>query len=120
MANRDQDQSVTQGSSAIQAGRDITIISNGLTYTEVRDVALDVFTANFYKLAGIAKDTASARAEEITDAFLSKLQKEYPSALEKSTDPGFQYALLTVQTEYAKNGDKDLADLLVDLLVDRS
>ena len=48
---------------------------------------------------------------------LSKLQREHPAGLEKSYDPDFQYALFTVQKEYARNGDKDLGDLLVDLLV---
>jgi hypothetical protein len=51
---------------------------------------------------------------------LSKLQKENPAGLDKSHDPDFQYALFTVQKEYARNGDKNLGDLLVDLLVDRS
>ena len=120
MLNKDQKQNIAQGSTAIQAGGNVTITKTGLTYAEVRDVALDVFRANFYELAGVAKETAKARAEEITEEFLSKLQKEHPAGLEKSNDPDFQYALFTVQKEYARNGDKDLGDLLVDLLVDRS
>lgn len=120
MTSKDQEQSAAEGSTAIQAGGNVTITKSGLTYAEVRDVALDVFRANFYELAGVAKDTAKARAEEITEDFLSKLQKEHPAGFEKSADPDFQYALFTVQKEYARNGDKDLGDLLVDLLVDRS
>jgi hypothetical protein len=120
MLSKDQEQNVSEGSTAIQAGRDVTIVKQGLTYAEVRAIALDVFRANFYQLAGIAKETAKVRAEEITETFLSKLQKEHPAGLEKSHDPDFQYALFTVQKEYARNGDKDLGDLLVDLLVDRS
>ena len=120
MLSKDQEQNVTEGGTAIQAGGNVTITKTGLTYAEVRDVALDVFRANFYELAGAARETAKARAEEITEDFLSKLQKEHPAGLEKSHDPDFQYALFTVQREYARNGDKDLGDLLVDLLVDRS
>jgi hypothetical protein len=119
MLNKDQEQSVAVGSTAIQAGGNITITA-GLTYAEVRDVALDVFRSNFYELAGVAKETAKARAEEITEAFLTRLQEENPSGFNKSDDPDFQYALFTVQKEYARNGDKELGDLLVDLLVDRS
>ncbi len=118
MLNKDQEQNVAEGSTAFQAGGNITI--TGLTYAEVRDVALDVFKANFYELAGVAKEIAKDRAEEITEAFLSKLQQENPAGFEKSDDPDFQYALFTVQKEYARNGDKELGDLLVDLLVDRS
>jgi len=120
MLSKDQEQNVAEGGTAIQAGGNVTITKTGLSYSEVRDVALDVFRTNFYQLAGTAKETARARAEEITEEFLSKLQKEHPAGLEKSHDPDFQYALFTVQKEYARNGDKDLGDLLVDLLVDRS
>jgi hypothetical protein len=118
MLNKDQEQNVAQGSTAIQAGGNVTV--TGLTYTEVRNVALDVFKANFYELVGVAKEIARARAEEITEAFLLKLQQENPDGFRKSNDPDFQYALFTVQKEYARNGDKELGDLLVDLLVDRS
>lgn len=118
--SRDQEQATSHGGTALQAGGDIVITSTGLTYTEVKEVALDVFRANFYQLSGIAKDTASARAEEITEAFLSKLQAEHPEGFQQANDPSFQYALLTVQKELARTGDKDLGDLLVDLLVDRS
>src|SRR6185436_5811113 len=120
MLNRDQEQQVTQGSTAIQVAGNLTVTKTGLTYAEVRDVALDVFRSNFYHLSAVAKETAETRAGEITEQFLLKLQKEFPAGLEKSKDPDFQYALFTVQKEYARNGDKDLGELLVDLLVDRS
>jgi hypothetical protein len=120
MSSKGQGQQVSEGSAAIQAGGNVTLIKTGLAYAEVRDIALDVFRANFYELAGIAKETAEVRAKEITESILSKLQKEHPAGFEKANDPDFQCALFTVQKEYAKNGDKDLGDLLVDLLVDRS
>lgn len=120
MLNKDQNQEVGEGATAIQAGGSVTVTKVGLTYSEVREVALDVFRANFYELAGAAKEIARARAEEITEEFLQKLEKDNPTGLGKSEDPDFQYALFTVQKEYARNGDKDLGDLLVDLLVDRS
>lgn len=120
MLDRKQEQHVAEGSTAIQAGGNVNITYAGLTYSEVRAVALDVFEANFHKLAGIARETAMARAEEITEQFLSKLQKENPRGLEKATDPDFQYVLFSVQRDYARSGDRDLGDLLVDLLVERS
>lgn len=118
--SKDQEQNATQGGTALQAGGDIVITSTGLTYTEVKEIALDVFRANFYQLSGIARETAADRAEEITEAFLSKLRAEHPEGFQQANDPSFQYALLTVQKEHARIGDKDLGDLLVDLLVDRS
>lgn len=117
MLSKDQEQKVEAGSVAIQAGGNVTI--TGVSYDDVRKIALDVFRANFYELGGTAKEVARTRAEKITEEFLTKLQKEYPTGVEKSQDPDFQYALFTVQREYARNGDKDLGALLVDLLVDR-
>lgn len=113
-----QSQKGGDGSTNIQAG-ELTIVQ-GMTYTEVREVALDVFKANFYQLTGEAKQIAAERAEQITEAFLNKLQNENPDGFKKAQDPDFQHALFTVQKEHARTGDEDLADLLVDLLVDRS
>lgn len=118
MSNK-QAQTATDGATAIQAGGDV-IVQSGMTYSEVRQAALDVFRANFYELAGVAGQVARARAEEITESFLGKLQKENPEGIGKANDPSFQHALYTVQKEHARTGDKDLADLLVDLLVDRT
>lgn len=95
-------------------------INQGLSYSEVKEVALDVFKSNFYELSGIAKETARERAETITEEFLQKLNDENPSGFKKADDPDFQHALFTVQKEYARTGDEQLGDLLVDLLVDRS
>lgn len=113
-----QEQQSGDNSTNIQANE--IIVHQGLTYSQAKEVALDVFRANFYELSSKAQDVARKRAEEITDEFLEKLQSENPSGFSKSEDPDFQHALFTVQKEYARNGDVDLGALLVDLLVDRS
>ncbi|MEQ9006734.1 MAG: hypothetical protein RLP12_02545 [Ekhidna sp.] len=120
MLNKDQNQDVGESASAIQAGGNVTVVNVGVTPSEAREIALDVAKATFYELTGAAKETANSRVEEITDQVIKKLEKEFPAGLQKAIDPDFQYALFTVQKEYARNGDKDLGDLLVDLLVDRS
>jgi hypothetical protein len=113
----EQSQQATDGSTAIQAGRDVVV---GLSYSEVRQVALDVFRANFIQLIGEAKAAATKRAEEVTDKFLTKLQQENARGVEQARSPDFQYGLFTVQREFARTADPDLGDLLVDLLVDRT
>lgn len=120
MLNKNQNQDVGNSATAIQAGGSVTLINVGVTSTEARAIALDVARATFYELTGAAKETATIRVEEITDQVIKKLEKDFPIGLQKAKDPDFQYALFTVQKEYARNGDKDLGDLLVDLLVDRS
>lgn len=119
MLNKDQSQDVGGGATAIQAGGSV-ILNVGVTASEARQIALDVAKATFYELTGAAKETASLRVEEITEQVIKKLETDFPEGLQKAKDPDFQYALYTVQKEYARNGDKDLGDLLVDLLVDRS
>lgn len=121
MLNKDQNQDVGDGATAIQAGGNVTVINNsGLTRSEAREIALDVAKATFYELTGAAKETANFRVEEITELIIKKLEQDYPAGIQKAIDPDFQYSLFTVQKEYARTGDKDLGDLLVDLLVDRS
>lgn len=120
MLNKDQSQNVGDGATAYQAGGSVTIVNVGLTASEARNIALDVAKATFYELTGAAKETASIRVEEITEQVIKKLETDFPEGLQKAKEPDFQYALYTVQKEYARNGDKDLGDLLVDLLVDRS
>lgn len=117
MLNKDQSQDASNGATAFQAGRDIIV---GITATEARNIALDVAKATFYELSGDARNLASSRVEEITDKVIDKLESEFPEGLWKAKDPDFQYALFTVQKQYARSGDADLGDLLVDLLVDRS
>lgn len=120
MLSKDQNQSAGESATAIQAGGHVTVVNVGVSASEARAIALDVARATFYELTGVAKDLASTRVEEITDQVIKKLEAEFPAGLHKAKDPDFQYALFTVQKEYARNGDKDLGDLLVDLLVDRS
>lgn len=100
-------------------GNEVTIIQ-GTTYSQVREIALDVFKANFYSLAGDAAETARQRAEEITEKVIQRLKAQHTEGFSQAKDPDFQYALFEVQKEYAKVGDEELGALLVDLLVDRT
>src|SRR5690625_2720006 len=69
-------------------------INQGLSYSEVKEVALDVFKSNFYELSGIAKETARERAETITEEFLQKLNDENPSGFKRLTIPIFNMLYL--------------------------
>lgn len=101
----------------LQAAGNIVV---GVTYEDVRQIALDVYKANAIELAATAKQVAVARAEEITDKFLEELKDKNPSAVSQASRPDFQIALLEAQRAYAKTGDKELATVLVDLLVNRT
>ena len=95
-------------------------VYQGLTYSDAKEIALDVFKSNFIQLKSEAAKIAAERAEEITESILSKLSDKAPETLKEFEQPAMQDALYTAQKEFAKSGDKDLGDLLVDIVVDRA
>jgi hypothetical protein len=96
------------------------VINQGITYQDAKNIAIDVFKSNYLELSAKASDTARQRAEELVDDFLTEVKERNPNSLNSMEDPGMQYAIFTAQKEYAKTGDKDLSDMLVDILVDRA
>jgi len=96
------------------------VINQGITYQDAKNIAADVFKSNYLELSVKAADTARQRAEELIDDFLAEVKERNPEAINTMESPGMQYAIFTAQKEYAKTGDKDLADMLVDILVDRA
>lgn len=96
------------------------VVHQGISYLDAKNIALDVFKANYLELTEKAASTARQRAEELVDNFLNKMQERKPEAINSMEDPSMQYAIFTAQKEYAKTGDKDLSDMLVDILVDRA
>lgn len=99
-------------------------INNGISYTDVKEIVMDisndVFKSNFIKLRDLAAETASARATFITEEFLKKMSSENPAFINKFKDPGFQDTFFNAQKEYAKSGKKELGDILTNLLVDKA
>lgn len=118
---KDDNQNQTSGddSTNLQA-KSIAIHHHGISYSDARDIAIDVFKANYLQLSKSAAQIARDRAEELTDKFLEKLKEQNADAIASMETPGMQYALFSAQKEYARTGDKDLESLLVDILIDRS
>ncbi len=96
------------------------IVNQGISYSDAKEIANDVFKANFIVLKQEAALIAQARAEEVTEKVISQLSVRHPESLNEFETPALQDALFTVQKQYAISGDKDLGDLLVDILVDRA
>jgi hypothetical protein len=101
-----------------QAGRDIVYV--GVSAAEAREIALDVYKANFLTLSGVAERVAGDRAESITHEFLDRLQRENADWLSSMADPDMLSVVFTAQSGYARSGEPDLEQALVDLLVDRA
>ncbi|PFN86365.1 hypothetical protein COJ67_16585 [Bacillus thuringiensis] len=94
--------------------------NTGISYEDAKNISLDVYQNNAHKLAAVAAEVAKNRAEEMTEEFLQELQKRRPEAINNVKDPDIQYALFNAQVQYARSGDKDLGEILVDLLVERT
>jgi hypothetical protein len=114
-----QEQSSGADSVNIQAGNS-AVVHVGITAAEARQIALDVFFANFLTLRGVAEEVAGDRAERITREFLERLAASNPAGLASMRDPDMLRALYTAQEGYACSGEDDLEQALIDLLVDRA
>lgn len=96
------------------------VINQGLSYSDAREIALDVYRSNFLQLSQNAAEVARSRAEELTDDFLKTLKEQNSEALIEMEQPSMQAALYEAQKQYAKSGDSDLEKMLVDILVQRA
>lgn len=106
-------------STNIQA-QNVTIQHNGLSYTAVKEVAMDVFKSNFYDLGKTVENIINERAEEIINEYLKRLISKNPEALKNTEDADLRFMIYEAQKNHARRGDKEIADLLVDILIDRT
>ena len=101
----------------VQAGGNVTV---GLSYEDTRQVAMEVYRANFIELRDAAAAVARARAEELIDRYLEEMRREGFETIPGADSPDLQHAIYSAQKEHARAGDEDLGELLVKLLVDRT
>ncbi len=113
---RKMDQESGDNSQNIQVAGNLNV---GVSVNEARQIALDVFKANFYEFSESAARKALERAEEITDDFIEQFYSRIPHLKEKLQEPSVQATMFSAQKEYAKVGDKDLKEQLLDLLIQR-
>ena len=91
----------------------------GISAMEARQIALDVFKANFYEFSENAATKALLRAEEITDKFIEQFYENIPHLEYRLQEPSIQSTIFNTQKEFAKTGDNDLMEQLLDLLIQR-
>ncbi|MGW7194995.1 LPO_1073/Vpar_1526 family protein [Streptomyces chryseus] len=96
------------------------MVQYGVGYADAKDIAMTVFRENFSKLSKEAHRVAFERAEEFTANYLSELHNREPKAIANLEDPGVQSDILEAQSGFAKSGHRDLGEILVDILVDRT
>lgn len=97
------------------------VVANfGMGYDDVLAVVSNYVDSKLSTLSQVAFEEARDRVEELTVNYLKQIQDGHPEALENTKDPGVQSALLDAQSAYAKMGDRDLGQVLVEMLVKRT
>lgn len=113
-----QNQKASGKSIAIQSGRDV-IIEGGIRSEDMKAILesqsklLQIYSAD-------AKVIVESRLKDFEQRILAKFQKTGEANPEAFRDPDFQYLLRRAQHSYARHGDSELGDTLVDMIAARS
>ena len=93
----------------------------GISYSDAREIALDVFRANFAEMSQQAMSEASRRAEILTEHYLRRVLESQKPIPEVLTNQDRQHELLLAQQDFASaSGTEDMAALLSGMLVRKS
>lgn len=57
----------------MSTNNNLTVINNGISYSDARQIALDVYKTEAQNYAGEAYETSKERTEKLIDAYLEKL-----------------------------------------------
>ena len=108
------------GKNSINQQAEEIINKYGLSYSEVKEIALDVFKNNFYQLSTEANQLVFERAKKFIEDYINELIKDNPIGIQQCQNPDFQYVLFEAQKNYARTGEEKQEQLLINLLVERS
>lgn len=114
------DSTINSGDNSNNNQAKTIIINQGFGYEDIRKIALDLFNDNFTKMRDEAAKIVADRASEVTDKLIDKLRQEAQETINQFSQPDMQYKFYEAQKEYAISGDEDLADMLVEMLIERS
>lgn len=86
---------------------------------DAKGLILDIVHAELYRYRQDAEAEVSERMERIAERVVSRVALAGPQATAAFRDPDVQFSVGAVGRAYARTGDDNLADVLVDLLADR-
>lgn len=116
--NHRQEQRVGQGGQAIQAGQNVTI-NQGATVTEIAEIlARNAQIIEQYRYE--AREEARVRFQDFEDRVQKKFSELEAADSTAFRKPGFQFAVRGAQEAFVRSGEKEVGDVLVDLLARRS
>lgn len=95
-------------------------INQGVTVREVRDIADDLFHANFFKLSERAKNEAEDRFRTFRDEIVHTVQETLSeSEINRFSDPDVQFKFYEVLQHGVRDTENDYQTRLADLLIQR-
>lgn len=103
-----------------KAGGDKVLGNKTVAHLVIHELALNIYASNKQQYIGKADEEATNRVTEMTEKFLHRLLTEAPDNAGSLSDPDMQHAVFTAQDAYARSGDKNMEEVLVDLLIDRA
>lgn len=113
-----QDQEADNGSTAIQAGRDVHY--HGLTVSEVKEICVLFLRENFPQLREEARRTAEEHVKSFANLLENRLAKDAASiVLDKFSEPDVQAAINDAVQASARKGQAANPDVLSTLISER-
>lgn len=113
-----QDQSVSDNSTAIQAGGSV-IINQGMTPAQMAEVMVTVVTT-VKQFTDEARKEVDGRLDDFRNRVLEEFADTTKANSEAFRSPDFQFMLGEAQTAYARSGDSAVRDTLSDIIARRS
>ena len=114
-----QNQKSGDNSLNVQSTGDVSI-HTGITFSDARDIALDVYKQNAMECVGVAQEEAMRRVNLFASELLTKMESEFKEGVESFSNPDMQALLLDAQTAYARSGEEEKKNVLIDLVLERS
>lgn len=102
----------------VQAGGNV-VVNHGISYSEARQIAVDVVKQEIIPLQNAALRLVKERIDHVADQIVAEVKARL-NDFSVFGDPDFQYILHSVGVSYARSGDKDIEALLVKLVGERA
>ncbi|WP_371598824.1 LPO_1073/Vpar_1526 family protein [Streptomyces sp. NBC_00564] len=95
-------------------------VNYGISVQDAEHICLKLMKEYLERYSQEAFEVAGKRVEEFAVNFLTELNKQAPEAISNLKDPGVQSAVLDAEVGFAKSGDEQLGEVLVEMLVART
>lgn len=118
MIGKTQNQTAELNATAIQAAGDVTI-NTGVSPDQMKAI-IECVSDQIPKYAAIAREIVDQRLEDFKEKIINKFNSDDAANTNAFQDPDFQYLLSHSQHAYARSGNPATADLLIDLIAQRS